>query len=137
MTAISSVYSAPHGIIDGRARENRSAARSSIEAFTELFYIRRAHNYRQFCARTHGAQLFAADSVEAEHADIRRYALAVGRLDTEQKSRNGAPYPRMGIAFGLGERIELIERRGPARGGIYAIFESLGDIRHCGYFFGR
>ena len=28
---ISSVYSAPHGIIDGRARENRSAARSSIE----------------------------------------------------------------------------------------------------------
>ena len=30
MTDISSVYSAPHGIIDGRARENRSAARSSI-----------------------------------------------------------------------------------------------------------
>lgn len=31
MTDIPSVYSAPHGIIDGRARENRSAARSSIE----------------------------------------------------------------------------------------------------------
>ena len=30
MTDISSVYSAPHGIIEGRARENRSAARSSI-----------------------------------------------------------------------------------------------------------
>ena len=39
----------------------------------------------------------------------------------------------MGIAFGLGERIELIERGGAARGRIYAIFEPLRDVRHRRY----
>ena len=42
-------------------------------------------------------------------------ASALSRM-MEQKSRNSAPYPRMGIAFGLGERIKLIERGGAARG---------------------